>query len=224
MTGNLAITNAAGGQPTQGTLFLGNTGTKYIKYNGADFELFGGHTVATGNLQAQAGAIKFGYNATGGNGIFYDGSNLAVRFPAAGGAYIQNDSMSTLAQFGPAFNTFVAPSTFSEELYAFKGVVQKGSLSDAYNLDATQNTVTVAHTAIIVIVNNFSGVVITNSYSSGSCEMFICGGANTVRVAGSGAAHVTASTAAAQNGYVFYNNTGVTSTFGVITLRTRPGY
>jgi len=104
-------------------------------------------------------------------------------------------------------------------------VVARGALGGIYNLDASMNYITVANTALIAIISNFSGIVIVNSFASGICEAFICGGGPVTRFASaSGTTLIGATSAPPQNGYAFYNNTGSTSDFGVMALRTRPGY
>jgi hypothetical protein len=121
-------------------------------------------------------------------------------------------------------------NVYNSNMYA-SGEIQYGSRlamtgvhGGNYNLDGTANTIWVANTGMITIISNFSGIVQVNSHTTGSCEIFICGGGSATRFgSASGSAHIGAGYAAPQNGYVFYNSTGTDSQFGIIVLRTRGG-
>jgi len=102
-----------------------------------------------------------------------------------------------------------------------KSVIAKGTMNVNYNLDATQNAVTVANGGLITILENFSGFVVTNNWTGGSCELWVCGSGVVVRIGGVGPGAAVMNFAPAQNGYAIYNNAGATATYGIATIRTR---
>jgi len=74
---------------------------------------------------------------------------------------------------------------------------------------------------LVGIVCNFSGIVIVNNNTSGHIRGFVCGGGTTSVFADIGGGVITAAYAPPQAGYAFYNNSGATGTFTIMTLRTR---
>jgi len=244
-----------------GSYYFGNSGTKYLTYDGANFTLAGGPLFVTSSINASSNITATGGGAVVASGEVYTGQANAAsglyRFGNNGTKYLQcngtdfilaggllniydnlwiNRGATTgIIQFG---NTGTKYLNFDgSTIWTLNGgnllvngdVNSTGSIisrwtlgSPSYNLDATVNTSTVAHTALIAIVPSFSGMVLLTNWTSGITELFVCGAGAVVRVSGSsGSTTVSVAYAPPQNGYAFYNQSGATATYGLMTFRTR---
>jgi len=93
MTGNLVVPNfsangnvTSGAGATTGNYFFGNTGTKYLTYNGTNFSFSGGNVIVpillcsgdvySGSASATAGTYFFGSNGT--KYLSHDGTNYSL--------------------------------------------------------------------------------------------------------------------------------------------------
>jgi hypothetical protein len=231
--------------------YFGNTGTKYLSYDGTNFNLAGGillapqvnasgHLVATGDVYAgasgAAGIFRFGN--TGTKYLQYDGTdfnlaggtNLRVGSAnvVAGGYYIAGGALATGAYFfgntGTKYLQYDSANfnLIGGNLNLSNGIIFGGALAGSNGLDATFNTVTVGASGTICTLANFSGVVISTCWTSGTTEIIACGGGATSRIGGSsGANHTSSAYNSGAFGYSFFNNLGSTSTFGLMVLRTR---
>jgi hypothetical protein len=124
MTG--ALTVALTGSPTTGTYYFGNTGTKSLSYDGANYTLTGGQLtalqfVSTGNTLVQ-GALYVGYNQPTANMYFgptshslsFDGANFLLAgapFITTGFSIISR-SNTTFAPATPDNASFVANGNY----------------------------------------------------------------------------------------------------------------
>lgn len=193
----------------------------YIPVNKAG-DVMGGSLTVTGDITATSnlwtGATVY-FRANGGIYLTHDGS----LFSMSQGLNLYG-SLVTHGSHVTTVNIYNSAMYATHEIHYGHRLCMTGVHGGNYNLDGTANTIWVGNGGMITIISNFSGLVQVNSHTSGTIELFLCGGGSVTRIGSSnGSALISGAYAAPQNGYVFYNNTGSDSAFGVIVLRTRGG-
>jgi len=192
--------------PTTGFFSFGSSATKYLQYDGANFNLNGGAlSVNNGRI---ATPVDFWCNNPSGG---------VVRLSSGGAAYLAYDAA------GGAFS-FVGDTAAPTGHLAISGSLRAvGTLGIIYNIDAIYNSVSVANNGVVCILQNFSGLVVMSNWTQGYTELFLCGAGAVTRIGGSNGALSSGYGvyAPAQNGYAFYNTSGATATVGLACIRTR---
>jgi hypothetical protein len=233
-TGNV-VSNASlytGAAGTSGILYYGNTNTKYLQYDGTNFHMYGGafyqHGAfdVTGDMRAHwnanAGTYRFGeigdrYLTFDGTNFIFNGGNIHTN-----GNALYSGALTASSNVNVTGSVIATGNLHANGNVTYNGsVVATGSMDSGYNVDGMGNTRTVAAGAVIAILSNFSGMVLVNCHQTGQMDLWLCGAGNVVKVGTVGGSASSAAGAIPENGYVFYNNSGVTSAFGLVSFRSR---
>ena len=179
--------------------------THYFADTGIYLTWDGGNVATNGNFYSHQ-SITSGAHYWCNGGVIY--------FLANGGLYMQHDGSNFWLR-GSHFYT-------SNLIHSMEGFDSQGSYDFNYAMDTAPVARSIGQGAIVCIVHNFSGVIITTCHSSGVTEVYVCGSGQVTRIGTSGGSGTNVLTAAPENGYVVYSAYAGTAVFGVMTFRTRP--
>ena len=200
------------------TVYLGNVGLS----EGAGNSLSVAGNITVNNITTTSGTSTL--NAMSVTGNVQAGNVRTSGLMSATGKIISGDDVSLTGLVSASGNILSGGTIYTSGMITAVGNITGNSFTstsaaNVYDLD-TSGTVSTYANAATVVFQNFSGMIIINSHTTGGVATWIVGG-NTVQQLGSATTSGTGTISYDSGNYVWVNDSGLSADVAFAAIRTR---
>jgi hypothetical protein len=194
------------------TVYLGNVQLS----EGAGNSLSVAGNITVNNITTTSGTSTL--NAMSVTGNVQAGNVRTSGLMSATGKIISGDDISVTGLISASGNLLSGGTIYTSGMVMSNGFTST-SAANVYDVD-TSGTVASYASSATVVFQNFSGMIIVNSHTTGGVALWLVGG-NAVQQIGSATGSDTGTITYSAGTYIWTNNTGITADIAFAAIRTR---